>query len=66
MASVVVGTGIEQNVVRDSRLQIRAEENGVVEFVDANEIIIRYERSEEEMFVRFDDDVLRYKLPKFR
>jgi len=62
----IVGTGIEQNVVRDSRLQIRAEENGIVEFVDANEIIVRYERSEEERFVRFDDDVKRYKLPKFR
>ncbi len=62
----IVGTGIEQNVVRDSRLQVRAEENGVVEFVDANEIVVRYERSEEERFVRFDDDVKRYKLPKFR
>ncbi|MCK4992778.1 MAG: DNA-directed RNA polymerase subunit beta, partial [Bacteroidales bacterium] len=62
----VVGTGIEQNVVRDSRLQVRAEENGVVEFVDANEIVVRYEHSEEERFVRFDDDVKRYKLPKFR
>jgi DNA-directed RNA polymerase subunit beta len=62
----IVGTGIEMNVVRDSRLQVRAEENGVVEFVDANEIVVRYERSEEERFVRFDDDVKRYKLPKFR
>ena len=62
----IVGTGIEGNVVRDSRLQVRAEENGVVEFVDANEIIVRYEHSEEERFVRFDDDVKRYKLPKFR
>jgi DNA-directed RNA polymerase subunit beta len=62
----IVGTGIEANVVRDSRLQIRAEENGLVEFVDANEIVVRYEHSEEERFVRFDDDVKRYKLPKFR
>jgi len=62
----IVGTGIENNVVRDSRLQVRAEVNGVVEFVDANEIIVRYEHSEEERFVRFDDDVKRYKLPKFR
>jgi DNA-directed RNA polymerase subunit beta len=62
----IVGTGIEANVVRDSRLQVRAEENGVVEFVDANEIVVRYEHSEEERFVRFDDDVKRYKLPKFR
>jgi DNA-directed RNA polymerase subunit beta len=62
----IVGTGIEQNVVRDSRLQIRAEENGLVEFVDANEIVVRYDRTEEEKFVRFDDEVKRYKLPKFR
>ncbi len=62
----IVGTGIEMNVVRDSRLQIRAEETGVVEFVDANEIVVRYDRSDEEKFVRFDDDIKRYKLPKFR
>jgi DNA-directed RNA polymerase subunit beta len=64
--SPIVGTGIELNVVRDSRLQIRAEEDGVVEFVDANEIVVRYKRSDEERFVRFDDDIKRYKLPKFR
>jgi DNA-directed RNA polymerase subunit beta len=62
----IVGTGIELNVVRDSRLQIRAEEDGVIEFVDANEIVVRYNRTEEELFVRFDDEVKRYKLPKFR
>jgi len=64
--SPIVGTGIEMNVVRDSRLQVRAEESGVIEFVDANEIVVRYDRSDEERFVRFDDDVKRYKLPKFR
>jgi DNA-directed RNA polymerase subunit beta len=53
-------------VVRDSRLQILAEGDGVVEFVDANEIVIRYSRSEEEKFVSFDDDIKRYKLPKFK
>ncbi|RLD71213.1 MAG: DNA-directed RNA polymerase subunit beta [Bacteroidetes bacterium] len=62
----IVGTGIERNVVSDSRLQVRAEEDGVVEFVDANEIVVRYEYEEEDRFVRFDDDIKRYKLPKFR
>jgi DNA-directed RNA polymerase subunit beta len=62
----IVGTGIERVVVRDSRLQVLAEGDGVVEFVDANEIVIRYSRSEEEKFVSFDDDIKRYKLPKFK
>ncbi len=62
----VVGTGIEPIVVRDSRLQIVAEGDGIVEFVDANEIVIRYSRSEDEKFVSFDDDTKRYRLPKFR
>ncbi len=62
----IVGTGIESLVARDSRLLVVAEGNGVVEFVDSNEIVIRYTRSEDEKFVRFDDDVKRYKLPKYR
>lgn len=62
----VVGTGIESVVVRDSRLQIVSEGEGVVEFVDSNEIVIRYNRSEDEKFVSFDDDIRRYKLPKFK
>ncbi len=62
----IVGTGIESVVVRDSRLQIVAEGDGEVEFVDSNEIVIRYIRSEEEKFVSFDDDTKRYRLPKFK
>jgi DNA-directed RNA polymerase subunit beta len=62
----IVGTGIESLVARDSRLLVVAEGNGVVEFVDSNEIVIRYIRNEEEKFVSFDDDVKRYKLPKYR
>ena len=62
----VVGTGIEPLVAKDSRLQVVAEGTGVVEFVDANEIIIRYSRSDEQKFISFDDDTKRYKLPKFR
>ena len=62
----IVGTGIEQNVVQDSRLQVIAVGDGEIEFVDANEIVIKYKRSEEDEFVSFEDDIKRYKLPKFR
>jgi DNA-directed RNA polymerase subunit beta len=62
----IVGTGMEEGVVTDSRLQINAEGDGVIEFVDANEIVIRYERTEDDEFVSFEDNVKRYKLPKFR
>jgi len=61
----VVGTGLEEHVVNDARIQIVAEGEGVVEYVDAEEIVIRYNRTEEEKFVSFDDDVKRYRLPKF-
>ena len=62
----IVGTGIEKKVAEDSRNLIRAEGDGVVEFVDAEEIVVRYNRSEEDKFVSFDDDVVRYKLIKFQ
>ncbi|MFC2111944.1 DNA-directed RNA polymerase subunit beta [Bacteroidota bacterium] len=62
----IVGTGIESLVARDSRLLVVAEGNGVVDFVDSNEIVIHYNRSEEEKFVRFDDEIKKYKLPKYR
>ncbi len=57
---------LKQMLLRDSRVLINAEGDGVVEYVDANEIIIRYQRSEEEKLVSFDDDIKTYKLPKFR
>jgi DNA-directed RNA polymerase subunit beta len=62
----IVGTGIEAIVAKDSRLLVVAEGDGVVEFVDSNEIVIRYIRSEDEKFVSFDDDIKRYKLPKYK
>lgn len=64
--SPIVGTGIEGQLVRDSRTQIAAEGPGVVEFVDATTIRIRYERTEDEEFVSFDDAVKEYHIPKFR
>ena len=61
----IVGTGIERQLIADSRTQIMAEGNGLVEFVDASVIRIRYDRSEEEAFVNFEDSVKEYPLPKF-
>lgn len=62
----IVGTGIEGLVARDSRTLINAEGEGVVEYVDANEIRIRYERSEDQILVSFEDDLKTYKLIKFK
>jgi DNA-directed RNA polymerase subunit beta len=61
----IVGTGLEAQVIKDSRILIVAEGEGVVEYVDANEIVIRYSRTDEEKFVSFDDDIKRYQLPKY-
>jgi DNA-directed RNA polymerase subunit beta len=61
----VVGTGLEGKAARDARIQIHAEGNGVVEFVDANEIHVRYDRDEEEKLVSFEDDLRIYRLTKF-
>ena len=61
----IVGTGLEAQVIHDSRILIVAEGEGVVEYVDANEIVIRYSRTDEEKFVSFDDDIKRYTLPKY-
>ncbi len=62
----IVGTGIEAQLARDSRTQIMAEGEGVIEFVDATVIRIRYDRTEEEEFVAFESAVKEYSLPKFR
>ena len=64
--SPIVGTGLEGVVVRDSRVQILAEEDGVIEYVDSDEIIVKYNQTEEEQFVSFDPERKRYKLPKYK
>ena len=64
--SPVVGTGLEGKVARDSRMLINAEGDGVVEYVDANEVIIRYDRTDEEQLVSFEDNRKIYRLIKFR
>ncbi|MFN6014504.1 MAG: DNA-directed RNA polymerase subunit beta, partial [Flavobacteriales bacterium] len=61
----IVGTGIERLVARDSRVLINAEGDGVVEYVDANEIVIRYDWTSEDKLVSFDSEVTHYPLTKF-
>ncbi|MBK9659218.1 MAG: DNA-directed RNA polymerase subunit beta [Chitinophagaceae bacterium] len=61
----IVGTGLEAKAARDARIQIHADGNGVVEFVDANEIHVRYDRDAEEKLVSFEDDLRIYRLTKF-
>ena len=61
----IVGTGLEAMAARDSRIQLNAEGKGMVEYVDANEIHVRYERNEEQRLVSFEEDLKIYKLTKF-
>ena len=62
----IVGTGLEGQLIRDSRTQITAEGEGTIEFVDATVIRIRYDRTPDQEFVAFEDAVKEYKIPKFR
>jgi DNA-directed RNA polymerase subunit beta len=62
----IVGTGLEGKLIRDSRTQIVAEGYGVVEYVDAQEILIRYDLTDEEKFVSFDPETKRYPLIKYQ
>ncbi|WP_414717272.1 DNA-directed RNA polymerase subunit beta [Telluribacter sp.] len=62
----IVGTGLEQRVAMDSRSLIVAEGNGVIDYVDADKIVVRYDRTDEDRLVSFDDDCISYDLIKFR
>ena len=62
----IVGTGLEGQLIRDSRTQITAEGPGVIEYVDSRVIRIRYDRTEDEEFVSFESAVKEYFIPKFR
>ena len=62
----IVGTGIEGQLIRDSRTQIEAEGAGVVTYVDAERIRIQYDRPEDEEFISFDPSEKEYLLPKFQ
>ena len=61
----IVGTGLEGRAASDSQILIKADFDGVVEFVDADQIIVRYDISEDDRFVSFDPDVVTYKLQKY-
>lgn len=62
----IVGTGLEGRVAEDSRVLVNAEANGVVEYVDASQISIRYDKTEEERLVSFDGDIKTYELATFK
>ena len=64
--SPIVGTGLEKQVASDSRVLINAENDGVVEYVDANRIEIRYDFSEKDELISFDGNLKSYNLIKFR
>ncbi len=64
--SPIVGTGLERRVAKDSRILINAEGSGVVEYVDANKITIKYDRTDQEKLVSFESDEKSYNLIKFR
>lgn len=62
----IVGTGLEERVARDSRALVIAEENGVVDFVDATKIVMRYDLTDDDRLVSFDSELKTYNLIKFR
>jgi DNA-directed RNA polymerase subunit beta len=65
-SSPIVGTGLEGKVARDSRMLINAEGEGVAQYVDANTIVIKYDRTEQEQLISFESNVKSYNLTKFR
>ncbi len=62
----IVGTGLEGRVALDSRTLVTAEQDGVVDFVDANKIVMRYDLNDDQKLVSFDDELITYNLIKFR
>ena len=62
----IVGTGLEGRVASDSRVLVNAEGAGVVDYVDANKIVIKYDRTDDQRLVSFDDDFKTYNLTKFQ
>ncbi len=62
----IVGTGLERRAAMDSRAVILAKADGVVEYVDATKICIRYQLSEEQKLVSFEDELHTHHLIKFK
>ena len=63
--SPIVGTGLEGSVARDSRVLATAEADGIVEYVDAKKVTIKYDRTAEDELISFDDNIKSYDLVKF-
>ena len=62
----IVGTGLERQVASDSRVLINAEGDGTIEYVDAKMITVKYDRTDAERLVSFEEDSKSYNLVKFR
>lgn len=62
----IVGTGLEARIAQDSRTLVVAEDNGVVDFVDSDKIVIKYDLSDDDHLISFDEDYRTYELIKFR
>src|SRR3982750_3899400 len=61
----IVGTGLEAKAARDARVQLLADGEGIVEYVDGNEIHVRYDRNDTDRLVSFEEDLKIYNLTKF-
>jgi len=64
--SPIVGTGLEKQVASDSRVLINSEGEGVVQYVDADKIVIKYSRNKNQSLVSFDSEIVTYNLTKFK
>ncbi len=62
----IVGTGLEKSAAYDSRVMIHAEGDGLIEYVDANEIVVRYDKTEDEKFVSFEPELKSYNIAKYQ
>jgi len=64
----IVGTGLERKVAFDSRAMVTADDDGIIEYVDANKIIARYDLNPNsvEALTTFNDvKKVTYTLTKF-
>ena len=61
----IVGTGLEPHVAKDSRALINSEGEGIVKYVDATKITIKYKKSDQEKLISFDEQEKTYLLTKF-
>jgi DNA-directed RNA polymerase subunit beta len=62
----IVGTGLEKDIISDSRIQFVAEGDGQIVWSDASRIDVRYDLTEDERLVSFDGEITSYNLPRYR